>query len=135
MKFKWFLIFEAVVCFLLGMSGMNLASGLITFPFAGIAQVLRMMSLSGGLGNAAAIVIYGLIGIVPLLILAFSLRKREFSPEDVLLPVLSLLVFLITDLKELLIQNTLSTVSLVTYISTSSLLETTAITMVTQSLS
>lgn len=93
MKFIWFLISEAVICFLLGMSGMNLASGLITFPFAAIAQVLRMMSLSGGLGNAAAIAVYGLIGIIPWLVLAFSLRKREFLLEDVLLPVLSLLLF------------------------------------------
>lgn len=93
MKFKWFLITEAVVCFLLGMSGMNPASGLITFPFAPIAQALRMMSLSGGLGNTAAIAVYGLIGIIPWIVLAFSLRKREFLPEDALLPVLSLLLF------------------------------------------
>lgn len=93
MKFKWFLISEAVVCFLLGMSGMNLASGLITFPFAPIAQALRMMSLSGGFGNTAAIAVYCLIGIIPWVILALALRKREFSPEDLLLPVLSLLLF------------------------------------------
>lgn len=69
--------------------GMKLAA----FPFVQIAAGLRMLSLSGTPGNAAAVVLYVLISLIPVGLMAGLYRRRGFSPEDMCFPVLTGLLF------------------------------------------
>ncbi len=86
---------EAAACIVLfgfGDAKPGLTAGLAAFPFEGIGLLLRKLSLSGSAGNICAIVLYGALCLLPLLVfLRRGLHKR--SGEDVLLLVLSGLLF------------------------------------------
>ncbi|MFA6698307.1 MAG: hypothetical protein WCS08_07980 [Eubacteriales bacterium] len=94
-----FLFIELVVCLLLaffkkGDSGRAYAS-LIEFPLAQLGSILRSLSLSSQLGNIAAIILYISIGFLPLAYLAYRHYRKKKGLEDILLPILSLLLFMI----------------------------------------
>ena len=99
MKHKYFisgLILEASFCVLMAvLSAFNSASfsGALAFPFEQIAFFLRILSLKGGVLNGAALLLYALISLLPVLYL-LSHRKKGLHREDWLLPVLSALIFL-----------------------------------------
>ncbi len=65
----------------------------MAFPFAQIGAGLRALSLSGSGGNAVAILLYLLLSLIPVAVLIFLGRKRALAPEDVLLVILSILLF------------------------------------------
>ena len=91
------LLFEALIC--LGMTLFNVTSSgsalmtLSTFPFAQIGSMLRQLSLSGMSGNVYAIIIFILIGIIPLIFLSINLFKKKFKIEDSMLVAISVLIF------------------------------------------
>ena len=91
------LLFEALIC--LGMTLFNVTSSgsalmtLSTFPFAQIGSMLRQLSLSGMSGNVYAIIIFILIGIIPLIFLSINLFKKRFEIEDSMLVAISVLIF------------------------------------------
>ncbi len=66
---------------------------IMTFPFEQIGWGLRQLSLSGAVGNAVAIVLYLLIGAIPLGIFGVRLRKKKTTRIDYILIPLSLLLF------------------------------------------
>ena len=65
----------------------------MAFPFAQIGAGLRALSLSSGVGNGLAIVLYVLLSLVPVGILFWRSRRRALAPEDSLLVVLSIFLF------------------------------------------
>ena len=84
---------EAVLCVVAAVT-LTLQSGsgymmLFQFPFAQIGLLLRSLSLSGAAGNAAAIVLYAILCIVPLMFAVPRIRKRTLKAEDALLAVMS----------------------------------------------
>lgn len=66
---------------------------IMTFPFEQIGWGLRQLSLSGAVGNAVAIVLYLLIGAIPLGIYWSFLKKKKAIKIDYILFLLSLLLF------------------------------------------
>lgn len=88
------LLIEALVLLaavLLG--GGTWSAGTMAFPFAQIGAGLRALSLSSGVGNGLAIVLYVLLSLVPVGILFWRSRRRALAPEDSLLVVLSIFLF------------------------------------------
>lgn len=86
----------AALCAVMGAMPALLAeafSGIMAFPFEQIGLGLRWLSLSGGAGNIAAIVIYAAICLLPLLWALWRGRKRGWHNGDWLLPVFSLMLF------------------------------------------
>lgn len=65
----------------------------IAFPFEQLAYMLRIMSLAGSGGNAAAIVIYAVICLLPIAFALFVYRRRGLRPRDALLLLLSAVLF------------------------------------------
>ncbi len=97
-KFCVFLLCEAVLCILLSIAREALPQvfiNVIAFPFEQIGVLLRILSLSGGTGNFASIVIYISLCLVPVIILFLIRKKRNLSAEDTLLVVLSAVLFAI----------------------------------------
>ncbi len=87
---------EGAACVLFGILQTSFSSGFtaaMAFPFEQLGLLLRMLSLSGGAGNAAALLIYGAAALLPLLILFLLGRKRELQREDGLLALLSVVLF------------------------------------------
>lgn len=72
-------------------------SGLFTaamaFPFEQAGSLLRALSLPGGAGNAAAFAIYAAVCLIPAAVFLILLKKRGFRKEDLLLPLLSAVLF------------------------------------------
>ena len=99
MKRKLFLFAlaaEALLCVLLTVLNSpvdDLFLSLISFPFEQIGDGLRALSLSGAAGNAFAFLIYAVFCLLPTCALLFIRRKRPLSPEDGLLPVLSVILY------------------------------------------
>lgn len=64
---------------------------LIYLPWEGLSALLRVLSMSGAAGNAAAFFLYVLVSLLPIAGLLFVLRreKRKFCGADVWLLVLS----------------------------------------------
>lgn len=95
-KLSVFLVLEAVLCgayVLLGVALPNLFGSMVSFPFAQIGLGLRAMSLTGGLGNVAAIVLYVAACLIPAgCYLRLRIRKQA-QKEDLLLMVLSGVLF------------------------------------------
>lgn len=88
---------EGVVCLaaalLLPVQG-NPLPALAAFPFAQIGWGLRKLSLSGGTGNAAAVLLYALLCLLPLAGLGLRrLRGQALHREDGLLFLLSPVLF------------------------------------------
>ncbi len=87
---------EAVVCIiaaLLQAAPGSLFTSAVTFPFEQLGKGLRMLSLAGAAGNVGAWVIYCLIGLLPAAVLLWHVARKKYHPEDLLLAVLSLLLF------------------------------------------
>ncbi len=63
--------------------------GVFSLPVAWIGRGLRMLSLSGAVGNIAAIVLYAAVSLLPLLLLL----KGKRQVEDLLLPLTSGMMF------------------------------------------
>lgn len=92
------LILEAIVCVIfcvLGtISGENMAD-IMAFPFAPIGKGLRALSLSGTVGNAVAILLYGGISLLPLWPVLIHAKKKKLHTEDILPVVLCPLLFVV----------------------------------------
>lgn len=89
---------EAVFCllfYLLQAKFSGIFSALTAFPFEQIGILLRKMSLSGFIGNVLAIVIYILIGLIPVGLIWFLKRKKKLCMIDAVLMVLSVLLFVV----------------------------------------
>lgn len=87
---------EAAACVLFGILRMNFSGGftsLAAFPFEQAGYVLRKLSLSGALGNAAAIVLYTLLSLIPCFVWLVLRKKGRLSGIDHELFALSLLLF------------------------------------------
>jgi len=66
----------------------------MTFPWEQVGLLLRRLSLSGGIGNAAACILFLAIGALPLLAAAVLLRRRRACGADFLLAALSAALFI-----------------------------------------
>lgn len=96
-KLYTILTLEACLClaFYLFRSALpDLFSAVMAFPFEPVGLLLRAMSLSGTVGNVLAILLYLLIGLLPVGMLLWIRRKRKLCLEDLLLAVLSPVLFL-----------------------------------------
>lgn len=87
-------VFCMVFCFL-QIYFSNVFSAIIAFPFEQIGWVLREMSLSGTVGNAVAMIFYLMISLIPCGIYWVLWKKEKCSLEDKLLPVISVLLFVV----------------------------------------
>lgn len=65
----------------------------IAFPWEQIGILLRRLSLAGAVGNAAAWVLFTVIGVSPLILWGLLAGRRKSSRADLLLPLLSLTMF------------------------------------------
>lgn len=83
---------EAALCVLFCALG-GAADAVLTFPLAPIGGWLRRLSLSGSLGNGAAIVIYVLLCLLPVGLFLIRRLKGKRHWEDLLLPVASAALF------------------------------------------
>lgn len=87
---------EAALCVFLSLAGAFIAESFgwaFAFPFKQIGLSLRALSLLSDAGNAAAVAIYFLLCLLPMLSLPLLRRKRRLAPEDALLALLSPLLF------------------------------------------
>lgn len=94
--FFYVLTIEAVFCmsfYCLQAYFSNIFSAIIAFPFEQIGWVLREMSLSGAVGNVAAIIIYIIISLIPCGIWWLLQKKGKGAGEDKFLPLISVLLF------------------------------------------
>ena len=65
----------------------------LAFPFEQIGLGLRALSLSGATGNTLALILYGLLCLVPLALVPWLGRRRKLVVEDGLLVLLSAVLF------------------------------------------
>jgi hypothetical protein len=87
---------EAIVCAALVVARAAFGgafSAAMAFPFEQIGAGLRALSLSGEVGNAAAIAIYAALSLLPAAVLPFIGRRRKLFAEDWLLGLLSVSLF------------------------------------------
>lgn len=70
-------------------------SGIAAFPFEQAGWGLRKLSLSGGAGNAAAVILYGIFSLVPAMVWLFLKNQRRELRVDLVLPGLSVLLFIV----------------------------------------
>jgi len=87
---------EALACVLfcfLQTSFAGFFSAAMAFPFEQIGIGLRSLSLSGGLRNVAAIVVYFATSLLPIAALLILRKKRKLCAEDGLLGLLSAVLF------------------------------------------
>lgn len=70
-------------------------AALMGFPFRQLGVALRTLSLAGVVGNWIALGCYTIVCLLPLGLLGGAHRKRSLYTEDILLPVLSLSLFII----------------------------------------
>ncbi|MEG0913619.1 MAG: hypothetical protein RSD35_03545 [Oscillospiraceae bacterium] len=68
---------------------------IITFPFVQIADGLRYLSLSGAAGNIVAVALYIALCLIPLMFFVFQWTKHRLTYTDALLPVVTILMFII----------------------------------------
>jgi hypothetical protein len=87
---------EAVLCALLCLlqvTSAGIFSSIAAFPFEQIGMGLRKLSLAGGIGNAAALILYGVFCLLPVLALIAFRKKYRPKAEDGLLLLLSAVLF------------------------------------------
>lgn len=90
------LVIEAVFCVafcLMENSFSGGFAGVMAFPFEQIGWGLRMLSLSGTAGNAAAIILYILLCMIPCTVWIAMKKRKEAAGIDYVLPGLSVLLF------------------------------------------
>jgi hypothetical protein len=80
------------LCFVKGTRA-DMLSAALAFPFAQIGLGLRALSLSGRLGNAAALTLYAGLCLLPAGCLLIAKGKRKLRAEDALLVLVSALLF------------------------------------------
>lgn len=88
--FIFLLVAEAALCLALNFAGTIMQGAVTTglaFPFEQIALGLRALSLSGGVGNGVAIVLYLAVCLAPLVWILLR-KPRKLLPEDALLALL-----------------------------------------------
>ncbi len=101
MKNNWLkilLLTEASLCIVLSNAQASFAGFFTTtmaFPFEQIGLILRRLSLSGTAGNIAAVLIYATFCLTPVFILFLRRKKRGFFTEDLLLALLSAVLFVV----------------------------------------
>ena len=83
---------EALLCVLFCALGGS-ADAVLSFPLAPIGGWLRRLSLSGGIGNGAATIIYVLLCLIPAALFLFRRMKGKWYPEDLLLLAASAALF------------------------------------------
>ena len=91
-----FLSIEAVLCIFIAFAREALSKAFtaaMSFPFEQIGLGLRALSLSGSAGNAASIILYAMFCLVPAAALLFIRKRRRMQIEDILLGVLSAVLF------------------------------------------
>ena len=85
----------SALCVILVISPINTADVMpfiISFPFLQIGQGMRTLSLAGGVGNVIAVILYIFFCSTPI-VMVLLIRNKNF--EDVLLPVLSIVLFVV----------------------------------------
>ncbi|MGN0448046.1 MAG: hypothetical protein ACI4GC_05815 [Acutalibacteraceae bacterium] len=95
-KYLLFLLLEAV-----GVIGITKGIGvktesvfdLLSYPLVKTADFLGAMSLSGSIGNAAAIAIYFLFCLIPVFTMLFRIKNKTFVKTDSLLVLVSAVLF------------------------------------------
>lgn len=65
----------------------------LSFPWEQLGNMLRGLSLSGGVGNVTAWILYIILGLSPLLLLLFLIVKGKSRRADLLLPLFSVTLF------------------------------------------
>lgn len=90
------LVLEAIICVVLcvlgNVSGEDIAD-IMAFPFAPIGDGLRVLSLSGSIGNIIAIILYAGVSLIPLGLVLTHGKKKSLHWEDSLLVILCPLLF------------------------------------------
>jgi len=89
---------EAVLCILLHFAREILPrafTAAMAFPFEQIGLVLRTLSLSGATGNIISVFLYAILCLVPAVVLFKTKNRRRLYPEDALLAVLSIVLFIV----------------------------------------
>jgi hypothetical protein len=87
---------EAAACIasmLVQASFAGVFSAMAAFPFEQIGLGLRALSLSGGPGNVAAIVLYAAVSLAPVGVLFLLRKQRKLLPEEGLLGIFSIALF------------------------------------------
>lgn len=72
-----------------------MSESIITFPFVQIANGLRYLSLSSSFGNIVAIILYGTICLLPIILLMLQRSKHKICYIDALLLLMSVLLFVV----------------------------------------
>ena len=112
------LILMMVLGMLLATTGSFDSVMVMAFPFAQIGLALRWLSLSGGAGNAVAVIFYILLSLSPFIVWLFLHKKRKVIKMDALLILLSgasfLLLYLLVNPSLIPYLGTLSVLSLPT---------------------
>lgn len=74
-----------------------MAVNIFSFPFRQIGFLLRQLSLSGSVGNAAALILYAGICLLPVIWLGVRILRfnRKFQPLDLWLPAISAGLFFV----------------------------------------
>ncbi|MGN0979844.1 MAG: hypothetical protein ACI4PT_05880 [Candidatus Avoscillospira sp.] len=93
---KCILLSEAVLCLVLCCLRESFAgwfTTLMAFPLEQIGLLLRRLSLSGAAGNGAAIGLYVLLCLLPVLCLLLVRRRRKLLPEDAIVGLLCPVLF------------------------------------------
>ncbi len=70
-------------------------AALLSVPFSQAGSLLRSLSLSGHTGNALALSVYLILGILPLSYLILLIKRKKAGAEDILLPLLSVLLYFV----------------------------------------
>ncbi|MBQ8783577.1 MAG: hypothetical protein IJZ57_07390 [Clostridia bacterium] len=101
MKFKkylLFLLFEAVggigITKVMRVKAESVFE-LLSYPLVKMADFLGAMSLSGSIGNAAAILIYSLFCLIPVFVMLFRMKNKTFTKIDSLLVLISAVLFVV----------------------------------------
>lgn len=94
-KWKYWIAFAGAAALGIGAAaayGIHLESALLllSFPFAGLGNVLRSLSLGSEIGNIAACVFYALISVIPLV---WFWKKTNHKGRAWILPCMSLWLF------------------------------------------
>lgn len=86
---------EAVACVVLAVTQVAMGNVLTAaaIPFEQIGDGLRALSLTGPFGNVIATIVYAVISLIPLACVVVMAKRRRFAAEDVLLALVSPLLF------------------------------------------